>query len=1087
MTLERRCTVLLRAAAAAAVAAALVATPEAGAQRYFGQNQVNYKTLRWRILETEHFTIYYYPEERVPVRDAGRMAERAYSRLSRLLAHQFREKKPILLFASRTDFGQNNVTGDLGEGVGGVTEPYRQRVALPFTGDYESFDRVLTHELVHEFQFDIFSRGKAGENLQTLEQVNPPQWFSEGMAEYLALGPNHPLTTMWVRDAVANGTLPTIDQMTKDPYRFFPYRYGEALWRYVGERWGDAAIGEILETATSIGIDRAFQRELGLTLDQLSDQWREATRAQYLPQLGATQRVNDIATPVLNPRRSEGAMFLAPVLSPDGTRIAFFAQGSFRRGEVFTDLWLGDVATGKRIRRIAASTTNPRFEELRILYTQGSFSPDGRRFAFTAQTQGRDVLSIADLVRGGVKQFTRIPLDGVLSPSWSPDGRQITFSGLHGGITDLYIADADGRNVRALTSDRFAALQPAWSPDGTRIAFATDRGRTDFSDLNLGKLQIAIYDLRDSTITPLPGQVGQNINPVWSPDGTALAYLSDRNGTSNVYLHDFRTGTQLQVTNVQGGVSGWTESSPVLTWARNVNRMAFTYYSNNAFTVWALDDPRRLARAIPAPGAAPAPAVARNAEPQAPAGVRDSTPGGAPGAGVPGGRSMYRGSAGVRASGLLTAAEAADSNTVSSVATMLADHRTGLPDTATFRERAYRVQFQPDYISGSSVGVSTSPGYGTYAAGGTTLVFSDITGDHQLAAGAGVYGRLQDASFLLGFGDYSRRLQYSTSASQQISYAYGGAFANVDSITGNGVLSYNYLRFAFRTAQVSGAYPLNRFTRFELGLQASSIGRSVLAQQYDIVGNSYLTNPRFRTVRSDPSISFVAPSLALVSDNALLTPLTGVSGRRMRFSVTPTMGNVRWTSYLADYRRYDPVIFNTLTFATRVLFNAAVGRNENYLPIYLGRPDFVRGYDRSNFYGYYSCQSFLGATSPYASNCSTPQLLGTRALVINEELRFPIIRRFDIGSLPIGLPQTDGALFFDAGLAWRAGQQVRLSRPAGYDPLTTDTVRYLMRSYGGSVRVNLFNFLILRWDYAKPLDRPTGNKPFWVFSIGAVY
>src|SRR6476469_2871748 len=142
------------------------------AQQYFGENQVQYKHFTWRVLETEHFLVHYYPEERKAVIDAARMAERSYARLSRILGHQFREKKPIILFASRADFAQNNVTGDLGDGVGGVTESQRHRLILPLTGDLGSFEHVLAHEMVHEFQYDIFARGKAGQNMQTLNQID---------------------------------------------------------------------------------------------------------------------------------------------------------------------------------------------------------------------------------------------------------------------------------------------------------------------------------------------------------------------------------------------------------------------------------------------------------------------------------------------------------------------------------------------------------------------------------------------------------------------------------------------------------------------------------------------------------------------------------------------------------------------------------------------------------------------------------------------------------------------------------------------------------------------------------------------------
>src|SRR3954467_6933865 len=156
------------------------------AQQYFGMNQVQYRHFDWRVIETEHWSIHYYPEERAGAMEAARMAERSYARLSKVLDHQFREKKPIIVFSSRSEFGQNNVTGDLGEGTGGVTEPLRHRMIFPMTGDLGSFEHVLTHEMVHESQLNASAREKAGPNRQTPNQFAPPLWFMEGMAEYLS-------------------------------------------------------------------------------------------------------------------------------------------------------------------------------------------------------------------------------------------------------------------------------------------------------------------------------------------------------------------------------------------------------------------------------------------------------------------------------------------------------------------------------------------------------------------------------------------------------------------------------------------------------------------------------------------------------------------------------------------------------------------------------------------------------------------------------------------------------------------------------------------------------------------------------------
>ena len=108
------------------------------------------------------------------------------------------------------------------------------------------------------------------------------------------------------------------------------------------------------------------------------------------------------------------------------------------------------------------------------------------------------------------------------------------------------------------------------------------------------------------------------------------------------------------------------------------------------------------------------------------------------------------------------------------------------------------------------------------------------------------------------------------------------------------------------------------------------------------------------------------------------------------------------------------------------------------------------------------------------------QLIGSRIAVANAELRFPLLRRVDLGILPISLPPVDGLFFYDAGVAWSGGQQVSLTAPQNYD---FTKQRFALRSYGYGVRVNLFNFAILRWDYAWPRDG-FSRKPYWVFSIG---
>jgi outer membrane protein assembly factor BamA len=203
-----------------------------------------------------------------------------------------------------------------------------------------------------------------------------------------------------------------------------------------------------------------------------------------------------------------------------------------------------------------------------------------------------------------------------------------------------------------------------------------------------------------------------------------------------------------------------------------------------------------------------------------------------------------------------------------------------------------------------------------------------------------------------------------------------------------------------------------------------------------------------------------------------------IMGRRYRFQLSPVVGSFRWIETLADYRRYDPLIFNYLTLATRLYANLAVGPNETAFPKYIARPDFVRGYDRNNSF-YLSCP-VLGANP---GNCSQVELLGSRVLVGNVELRFPLIQRFELGLLPVALPPLDGLVFYDAGVAWSRDQTLYATRPANFNVAAQ---RYPLKSYGVGLRLNLFNYAILRWDYAKPLDHPN-RRGFWTWSLWPSY
>src|SRR3954452_6047048 len=105
----------------------LVGLPLSAGAQYFGRNKVQYEKFDFRIMRTSHFDMYFYPAESLVVHDAGRLAERWYTRHSDSFRHTF-DRKSVVFYADHPDFQQTNVVGDeLSEGTGVVTEGMRTR------------------------------------------------------------------------------------------------------------------------------------------------------------------------------------------------------------------------------------------------------------------------------------------------------------------------------------------------------------------------------------------------------------------------------------------------------------------------------------------------------------------------------------------------------------------------------------------------------------------------------------------------------------------------------------------------------------------------------------------------------------------------------------------------------------------------------------------------------------------------------------------------------------------------------------------------------------------------------------------------
>jgi len=861
---------------------ALMAVASAATAQSFGRNKVHYDDLDFRILETPHFDIYYYPEEHDASVEAGRLAERWYARLSKALDFTFTARQPIVLYASHSQFVQTNViSGFLGEGTGGVTEHAKGRIVLPFAAGLGETDHVLGHELVHAFQREIIR--KSGRSISTL-----PLWFIEGMAEYLSVHHIDPNTAMWLRDAAAQHRLPRIDQLN-DP-RWFPYRYGQALWAYLAGRFGDDVIAKCLKSTAKGGAIGRLVAVTGVDVRTLSSGWHESVQ-----QLSAAADSRE-QTAGLVTSANAGRLNIGPALSPDGRSIVFLSE----RDQYSIDAFLADATTGAIKRKIVQSAGDPHFESLQFIESAGAWDQSGRRFVLAARSGGQAVLSIFDMPDGGIAR--EIPIreaDQVFGPTWSPDGTRIAFSALKGGLSDLYEVSLETGRVRALTSDAFADLQPSWSPDGRSIVFATDRFSSSLDTLTFGDFRLGAIDVESRAVRELPSvPSAKNIDPHWSRDGASVYFVADAGQVSNVYKLDVASGAIFQVTSEAIGVSGITALSPALSVAAQADRAAFSVYRAGAYEIHTID------LASPPPDLPSLPVVAA------------ATPAGGSGATGPSGASAF------------------------SVPGF------DLPNGKGFSVKPYRPglsldrMIQPYLTAG---GGST----GGFVRGGVGLSFGDMLGDHQLQTAVQVGKNVDDFVAEAAYVNMRSRWNWGILGGQ-VPWLIG---TNQPPVTpsADGVLTQRTDVYRQLHRELSGVviYPFSGAKRLELtgGVEAIAYDLETVTSEFSSVTGRLLDSST-SVGSASPSAALVETGAALVYDTAVFGPTSPILGRRYRFAVAPTFGSLSFTTVTADVRRYVMPV-RPLTIAMRVMHVGRYGSGADdprLLPLVWTLRDVVRGY-----------------------------------------------------------------------------------------------------------------------------------------------
>lgn len=1017
----------------------------------FGKNKVQYKQFQFNTISSPHFDIYFYEGGDSLALRVLDLAEKANLKLSKDLDHVLTRKVPIILYNSPNDFAQTNVTLELiGEATGGFTELLRNRVVLPFPGSYEDLRHVVVHELTHAYMFDMLFGGGLTTVLARRSFFIVPLWFAEGLAEWESLG-WEPNAEMFMRDGIISGYLPPLEY----GQGYLIYKEGQAAIRYMAERYGQERVRELLKKMKfHRNFERAFESALGTNLSHFNEDFQNWLKRTYWPSITDKGSPEVFARRLTDHRRDESNLNLGAAISPTGDRIAYFSDR-----QQFTDVYVMSALDGNVLKRVVRGQRNVAFETIPSFRSALSWSPDGRRLAFVAQSQSRDVLYVTDVENGKVVRKHKLDLDAVLYPAWHPVRDDIAIVGVKDGRSDLYLLSPDG-SLRRLTDDAWDEKEPSWSPDGKSIVFSSDRAHpvvltADRRGSGYGDYGLYSLDVESGRVTQILDTSGDDTNPVWAPDSRRLAFVSDRGGARNLYLFDRRDSSFTQLTDLVGGIFS-------LSWSRENDRLVFSAFNESGWDVFAAKEPLSLDAVIARlreqrpqsvlswgemqkPAAlAPAPSLAGGVGALAPS-WPDTAVGARNALSMPR-RSLadslleMRGPLGL---GPEEIPEPVDSlppvGAVSVIDSSRAAAPFALPDSLLRqRPERYRTQFSADFAGG---GFAYNSAFGL--AGSTQLSISDFLGNHRIYVATDVFSSSIEETNLLAIYNYlPRRTDYGLGVFHFKNYY----FSRVTSL-GEQFSQPRY--FSDRNFGVIGSlsYPFDRFRRVDLDLTQMVVNRTFF--EVDDTDIARETGKETRLVTS--------PTATLVQDNVLYGYYGPVNGTRSFLSLSPTIPifhkSLSYQTGILDYRHYLN-LGRDYQIATRAVTAISEGRDAQVFEI--GGFSTVRGY-----------KDF--------------ELDGTRVAFTNLELRFPFINALGVvGPVPLGFFNLRGVLFLDNAVVWSKGDKVRLTARDEEGKTRLDD---LHTSFGVGAR-SILAFLILKLDVGWKTDLRHTSSPRYHFSLG---
>jgi len=479
----------------------------------FAENHVIVKNIDWKVSSTKNFDIYYYQDSAPLLPYVSVIVEKAYENAVYSLNPNLKKRIPFFLFASINDMEQNTIA-QVSDGIGGLTEPLKDRFMVWSDGSKAWLEEVIFHEFAHEAQFSVMIDG-FWKSARILKTYIYPLWMMEGIAEYNTQDRDIAMEELYVRDSVVDKKLLSLEKLhgfshLKMHQTTLAYKTSSAAIRFLASEYGKDKPALMMQYYKDCyDIDSVLQPLIGLDIKKFDEKFKKYQEIKFSIQVEdenlkeanedfkLTNQLDDLpdfnTSPVYSQKRKE--LIYISTLEGHPPVIVF---KNIETGKIkvldYSSMGIENIPYG-------------RFSKpMRYL----SISSSGRYLAFSAQKNHREYFCIYDLEKDSFSKFLMKDFLEARQFSFSPDDSKIAFVAMKNAFNDIYIMPFNSMSglpeiekARNITNDEKDQASPSWTKSGD-ILFTQEEGQ-----FNSWRRTLNIYEEGNGvrTILDFGGQI----------------------------------------------------------------------------------------------------------------------------------------------------------------------------------------------------------------------------------------------------------------------------------------------------------------------------------------------------------------------------------------------------------------------------------------------------------------------------------------------------------------------------------------------------------------------------------------------------